>query len=78
MIEAESKYEGENWLYTCTVPANTEADVILPAACADCVTINGKAAAELTAEDGIAFIEANGGHVKFTAAAGRYVFEVKG
>lgn len=72
VISAESRFERDEWHYTCTLPANTTAEIKLPAPSPDAIKVNGKASSELTREDGIVFVGMNGNEAQFEARSGRY------
>jgi len=69
-IKAKSAYEGDTWTYSFTLPANTTADVCIPAKSA---TVNGKALTDLTIEkDGILLKSFENGVAILSAVAGSF------
>lgn len=73
-ITAESRYEDNLWTYDCTLPANTTAEIRIPASSADRCRVNGKALSALTLEaDGIAY-RGTDGTLVFEAVSGKYSF----
>ncbi len=76
IIRSEMNYQGTDWFYSCTVPANTTATIKLPLEAADCtVTVNGKAPEAVTlAEDGLVYVETVDNTMVFEAAAGSFSF----
>ncbi len=70
MIEAESAITDGKWVYTCSAPANTTAEIILPAGE---YTVNGKEMSSLTEnDDGIYIKENKNGEIVLMAAQGKY------
>ncbi len=66
------------WSYTCSLPANTTAEIRIPASSADVCTVNGKAASALSiANDGLALMGFENGVLIFEAVNGAYAFTVQ-
>jgi len=75
VISASSSFEGDKWIYACSTPANTTADITIPVQNIENVTVNGKKVKDLTLEaDGITFTSCNNNFAEFTALSGDYVF----
>ena len=75
MITAETTFEGDEWTYKATLPANTTGEVRIPALDMAKCTVNGKAVSDLTLEiDGIVFVENQNGTLIFEAVAGEFTF----
>ncbi|MBQ3084275.1 MAG: family 78 glycoside hydrolase catalytic domain, partial [Clostridia bacterium] len=68
-IKSAWNYEGDTFRYSCTVPANTTATVMVPVA--DLATLQGGDA------EGLTFIEQKDGYAVYTAVAGSYSFTVQ-
>ncbi len=75
LITAESTYEGSVWTYTASIPANTTAQIRIPASSeANCV-VNGKALSDLTLEiDGLTYVGMEDGVLIFEAVSATYTF----
>lgn len=69
-VSAESKINGSNWSYKLTLPANTSAEIRLPASG---VKVNGKQVSELTLEeDGICLKSNKNGVCTLKAVSGTF------
>jgi len=72
LICAESAFDGDTWYYTCSIPANTTAEIRIPA---EVISVNEKMYDGYTIpNDGISYIEAKDGEYIFKAAAGTFRF----
>ena len=69
LIKSAWRYEGDTFCYTCTVPANTTATVMVPFA--DITALQGGDA------QGLTFVEQKDGYAVYTAVAGSYRFTVQ-
>ncbi len=78
VIKAESTFEGKDWTYNCTLPANTTGEIRIPAASVDHCIVGGKAPADLTLEkDGLRFVGYENGVLVFEAVSGSFSFETR-
>lgn len=78
IITAESSFEGNMWTYKCSLPANTDGVIHIPAAREDACRVNGKSVTELSAgTDGIEFAGFENGVLLFNAAAGSFEFHTQ-
>lgn len=76
-IQAASSVEDKTWTYSFTLPANTTAEVCVPAASAEACRVNGRAPSELLFDtDGIALRSSGEGKLLFEAASGRFTLTV--
>ena len=76
-IKAESKITDGVWVYECTLPENTAAEIRLPVRSRNRFTVNGTDVRDVeTASDGIALRE-RGEYLIFDALPGTYRFEMK-
>lgn len=71
VIKAASAFTDTTWTYTFTLPANTTGTLTIPANAAD-ITVNGKAASELTAADGITVSTSADGSTVFLVVCGSF------
>lgn len=77
IITAESTFTDNAWIYTCSIPANTTANIRIPTAVPASCTVNGKAPAELTlAHDGIVFVGMEDGNAVFEAVSRKYTIQI--
>ena len=77
IITAKSTFnDNENtWIYECSLPSNTTAQIRIPVNQADNCTINGKALSKLTLEeDFIKLVDVSNGLAVFEALPGSFVF----
>ena len=72
-IVSDWKIENGQFRLNVTIPANTTADVFLPAASADAVKENGQPAAQAAA---VKFVKVEDGSAVFAVGSGKYVFSV--
>ena len=76
-IKAESKITDGVWVYECTLPENTAAEIRLPVRSWNRFTVNGTNVRNVeTASDGIT-LRARGDYLVFDALPGTYRFELK-
>jgi len=76
-ISAESACTKDGWTYCCTLPANTTAEIILPATQSQSCKVNGKEMDSLQAEeDGILFTGRERDKILFEAVSGSYQFKI--
>ena len=73
LITTESTYDGDVWHFSVTIPANTTAEMRLPMASFDSITVNGKAPTDLSEEaDGIVYVGTTDGVAVFHLVAGSF------
>lgn len=73
VITAESACADGMWNYQCSIPANTTAEIRIPAASPEKCRVNDKPVNELSLEtDGITFAEMQGKAAVFEAVSGRF------
>lgn len=78
IIRAESTFSDAGWSYICSLPANTTAEIKIPAVSPDAVTVNGKVLSDLSlTNDGIMYVGMNGGNAILEAVSGVYEFAVQ-
>lgn len=78
-ISVNSLLEGSKWTYAVTIPANTTGTVKLPVAENAQISVNGKAADQLTLDaDCATFVGYQDGCAVFQIAAGTFTFTVNG
>lgn len=74
-IVSNMAYEGENWLYNATVPANTTATIKIPVQNGSKLLVNSKDANEVNLlADGIEYSRLENGFAIFNAVAGSFSF----
>jgi alpha-L-rhamnosidase len=73
-IKSAWKKEGEQFSLNITVPANSSAQVFVPAGNADAVTESGKPAAKAK---GVKFLRSENGRVIYEVQSGSYQFTTK-
>ena len=73
-IESYWRFDGGDWLWDVTVPANSTATAYLPSANVDAIRESG---AELSVADGVSDLRQDNGRTAITLAPGRYAFRVK-
>ncbi len=72
-VATASVYTGETWDFSVSVPANTTAELRLPVAAFDTVTVNGKTLDALSeATDGIVYVGTEDGVAVFHLVAGHF------
>ena len=76
VITAKTSYTEDKWICNYAIPANTTAEIRIPATSSDACTVNGKAVSELTLEkDGVKFVEMRDGNVILEAVSGKFEIE---
>ena len=72
-IKAKSSYEGDEWTYAFTLPANTTGTLKIPVADQASCTVNGKALSDLTlVTDGIELVSVANGEAVLNVVAGSF------
>ncbi len=73
LITTNSIYTGDTWEFSVIIPANTSAEMRLPVADFDTITVNGKTLDTLTEEtDGIVYVGTENGIAVFNLVAGSF------
>ena len=75
VITAESTFEGKDWIYNCSLPANTTGEIRIPALGEQYCIVGGKAVSDLTLEkDGLRYVGYENGVLVFEAVSGSFSF----